>query len=71
MDSGSLQRQRNRDTIRVQEGRAICPFCGHKTKQRILPDTVLENFPLFCGWCRTTTIVSYRSVPEPKSQSRR
>lgn len=30
----------------------FCPFCGAKTRARLLPDTVLRNFPLFCPKCR-------------------
>lgn len=26
----------------------FCPFCGAKTRARLLPDTVLRNSPLFC-----------------------
>ena len=26
----------------------LCPVCGAKTRARLLPDTILRNFPLFC-----------------------
>ncbi|MZJ17837.1 hypothetical protein GT577_17445, partial [Enterococcus durans] len=26
----------------------LCPICGNKTRTKIRPDTILENFPLFC-----------------------
>lgn len=30
----------------------LCPACGSKTRARLLPDTVLRSFPLFCPKCR-------------------
>jgi len=36
----------------------LCPVCSCKTKTKIRPDTVLENFPLFCPKCKKETLVS-------------
>ena len=55
--------------LEARNGRAVCPICGRLTAVRILPDTRLENFPLYCKHCRTTTPVEYRE-PEPQSLSR-
>ena len=30
----------------------LCPICGNKTRTKVRPDTVLENFPLFCPKCK-------------------
>lgn len=54
--------------LHVESGYAICPACRRKTSVRIMPDTKLKNFPLFCKLCKQTTLVSYRE-PEPESQS--
>ena len=35
-----------------------CPICGAKTRARLLPDTVLRNFPLFCPKCRQESIIN-------------
>lgn len=36
----------------------FCPLCGAKTRARLLPDTVLRNFPLFCPKCRRESIIN-------------
>ena len=36
----------------------LCPVCGAKTRARLLPDTVLQNFPLFCPKCRQESIIN-------------
>ncbi len=35
----------------------LCPFCNNKTRIKVRPDTVLENFPLFCPKCKRGTII--------------
>lgn len=35
-----------------------CPYCNRKTKTKIIADTVLLHFPLYCPWCRKEYIVS-------------
>ena len=48
----------------------LCPICGAKTRARLLPDTVLRNFPLFCPKCRYTCVIRFKdgkmeeTVPE-------
>ena len=47
-----------------------CPICGAKTRARLLPDTVLRNFPLFCPKCKYTCVIRFKdgkmeeTVPE-------
>ena len=36
----------------------LCPICNSKTRVKVCPDTVLENFPLFCPKCKRETIVN-------------
>lgn len=52
----------------VENGRAVCPICGRPTPTRILPGTILVNFPIYCKRCRQTSVVTYRE-PEPESLS--
>lgn len=35
-----------------------CPICDSKTRVKVLEDTVLINFPLFCPWCKRETIIN-------------
>ncbi len=30
----------------------LCPVCKSKTRIKLRPDTVLENFPLYCPKCK-------------------
>ena len=55
--------------LRTRNGRAVCPICGRETQTRVLPGTILENFPLYCKRCNQESIVTYRE-PEPESLSR-
>lgn len=55
----------------------LCPTCKSKTRTKIRPDTVLENFPLFCPKCKQETLISVREFntsvikePDAKTQSR-
>ena len=36
----------------------LCPICKNKTRTKIRPDTILENFPLFCPKCKQETLVN-------------
>jgi len=38
----------------------LCPVCGNKTRIKVRPDTVLENFPLFCPKCKRETVISLK-----------
>ena len=35
-----------------------CPICDSKTRVKVLEDTVLINFPLFCPWCKRETVIN-------------
>ena len=37
-----------------------CPKCGAKTRTKLRPRTVLEDFPLFCPKCRYTCVIQFR-----------
>lgn len=36
----------------------LCPCCGGKTRLKLLPDTVLKHYPLFCPKCRKEILIS-------------
>ena len=67
MDCASLQTPIRCDILHVEGGRAVCPVCGRRTRQRILPGTRLRELPLWCPHCRRESVVSYRE-PEPESE---
>lgn len=45
--------------LHVEHGKAVCPACGRLTTTVILPETQLENFPLYCKKCKHETLVTY------------
>lgn len=36
----------------------LCPCCGGKTRLKLLPETVLKKYPLFCPKCKKEIIIS-------------
>lgn len=38
----------------------ICPNCKSKTRLKLLPETVLEYFPLFCPKCKKEVVIDAR-----------
>ena len=53
---------------------ALCPICNNKTRIKVRPDTVLENFPLFCPKCKRETIINVKHfntavIKEPDAQT--
>ena len=36
----------------------LCPLCGGKTRLKLLPETVLKNYPLLCPKCKKEVIIS-------------
>lgn len=51
----------------------LCPVCNGKTRLKLLPDTVLENYPLFCPKCKNEVLINARSlqitIAHPKNTS--
>ena len=35
----------------------LCPLCKGKTRTKLMTDTILKNYPLFCPKCKKTFIV--------------
>lgn len=50
----------------------LCPICSNKTRIKIRPDTVLENFPLFCPKCKKESLIDVKNfevkVIEPDAE---
>ena len=36
----------------------LCPVCGAKTRLRLMQQTVLRGFPLFCPKCKQECIIN-------------
>lgn len=54
-----------------------CPYCGNKTRLKILEETELRHFPLYCPKCKQETLVNLKKLvltvikePDAKTQSR-
>lgn len=39
-----------------------CPACGNKTRDKIRPDTVMKNFPLFCPKCKQEFLIEVKEL---------
>ena len=37
-----------------------CPICGENTRVKLMPDTELKHFPLFCRKCRAECIINVK-----------
>lgn len=55
----------------------LCPVCKNKTRIKLLYNTILFNFPLFCPKCKQETLVNVQQLnisiikePDAKTQSR-
>ena len=54
----------------------LCPVCRNKTRLKVRPDTILQNFPLHCPKCRQETLINVKQQnmsvlrePDAKTQS--
>ena len=55
-----------------------CPVCGNKTRDKIMEDTILKNYPLYCPIycpkCKQETLVEVSNfeikvIKEPDAQT--
>ena len=44
--------------LEVREGRIVCPICGSRTDQVILPDTRAAKLPVWCRRCKRQLLVT-------------
>ena len=50
--------QEKGEAVKINDkGFVVCPKCGKQTKTKVLPDTELKRFPLFCPGCKQVTVV--------------
>ena len=46
----------------MDEGKWLyCPKCNKKTRVKVYEQTKMENFPLFCPWCKTEIVVNVKN----------
>lgn len=59
--------------MNTEHGFISCPVCGRKTTTKVLLSTELKDFPLYCKWCKTQTIIDYGqrkiNISQRQSQS--
>ena len=53
-----------------------CPICKNKTRNKIRPDTLLKNYPLFCPKCKNEVLIEIEDmkvkiVKEPDAETQR
>ena len=58
----------------VKEKWIYCPVCGSKTRDRIIADTILRYYPLYCPKCRQETLIEAENfnitvITEPGAQT--
>lgn len=46
--------------VSTKDGYILCPVCGQKTKAKMLPETELRRFPLYCPWCKRQTVIDHQ-----------
>jgi len=39
----------------------LCPICNSKTRTKVMPDTILINFPLFCPKCKQEALINVKN----------
>ena len=52
-----LQTESQRGTIITEDRRIVCPVCGRPTQNRVRPDTVAKQLPVWCKHCRQESFV--------------
>lgn len=40
----------------------LCPVCQSKTRLKLLPDTVLQHYPLFYPKCKNEVLINARDL---------
>ena len=45
----------------IKDGFIYCPVCGRKTRTKITQETKLGKFPLYCHFCKQTTVINAES----------
>lgn len=41
-------------------GWVLCHICSNKTRLKVRPYTVIQNFPLFCPKCKSKTLIDIK-----------
>lgn len=73
LEWGGAENQKTTKTLQeanmetTERGFLLCPKCGGKTKTKVLPETVLLEFPLYCPKCKRETVVTYTACSKPNT----
>ena len=57
MEVKVLQMQINYDKLYTKDGFLLCPRCGRRTDQKLLPDTTAGRLPVYCKKCKQISVV--------------
>jgi len=50
-------------TTATDEGELLlCPICKGKTRTKVLKETTMTHYPLFCPKCKNETLVSVENL---------
>ena len=52
-----MQMQINYDKLYTKDGFLLCPCCGRRTDQKLLPDTTAARLPVYCKKCKQISVV--------------
>lgn len=58
-----LQNQQKCGKLIARQGFLLCPNCGRRTDQKILPETKAKSLPLYCKKCKQSCLIDI----DPKS----
>jgi len=48
--------------MEIQTAWIFCPICGNKTRNKMMDNTELKNFPLYCPKCKKETIINVKNM---------
>ena len=48
----------------------LCPVCKNKTRIKVLPETVLIDFPLYCPKCKQERLINVREMKMVVNQNK-
>ena len=57
MEGKVLQTQTKCGKLYTKDGFLLCPRCGRRTDQKLLPDTTAARLPVYCKKCKQISVV--------------
>lgn len=52
-----------------EKGFLLCPICKRKTNTRVLSETTLRRFPLYCSRCKAEVIIDYQTTEKKEPRA--